>query len=422
MRSIFPTILAALAMLIDFGWAKQQDFADRKSPDAAAADATGVVADAQQPPGPAGVKVSGERIEVGFPTTAEKPETAWKVLWRTDKKYGLIVKEAWFYREEKWLKVLHDTRVAEIHVPYYNSQTRYFDIGDNSTSAMKVTDDMAKPGQNLEGKAVLEILGTGVQWMKNEGKGPTRMRRGEEMVLWAPLAADWYLYLVEFRFRDDGSISCRCGSSGFNSRKEPHVVHMHNTIWRLDVDLGVPDKTGNVRNSARWVTHKEPAAGKRDSQDGLFERPFQNGLEGGEVWKAEEFSRLRIVNNLEKNQQGNPISYDLVPDPHRQRPPFPVPGGVQPQGHLGDAVCRRDRRHPQGLDCRKLPEYVAQGRKIDDRDIVVWYLSSALHVPRDEDMLARNIPGVTLTVWSGFELRPRDLFSSSPFYSRRAKK
>ena len=45
-----------------------------------------------------------------------------------------------------------------------------------------------------------------------------------------------------------------------------------------------------------------------------------------------------------------------------------------------------------------------------------------LHIPRDEDgifPMKNNRPerqGVALTMWNGFELRPRNLFDSTPFY------
>jgi primary-amine oxidase len=368
----------------------------------------------------AGVKIQGNQILASFPTSAATPETAWKINWRVDKRHGLVIEQAWFLREGDWLKVLGDSRVAEIHVPYYNSKTYYFDMSGNSTKTVPVSDELAGPGKNLKNQAVLELRESGIQWMKMEKKETPRIRRGEEIVLWAPLQAGWYLYLVEYRFRDDGSISFRAGSTGSNSPDEPHVTHMHNTIWRLDVDLGKPDAKGFVRNSARWLSHKEPALGQRVKQDSVIETLFNNGVEGGSEWRPEEFHRLRIVNEVEKNQQGNPISYEMVPmrtgSARHYQPQEAFSGkDVWVTPYVG----QKPDGEPLELSVIQLPEVTQKGRRIENEDIVIWYLASALHVPRDEDMLSRNRPGATMTVWSGFEMRPRNLFSATPLYDRK---
>jgi Cu2+-containing amine oxidase len=69
-----------------------------------------------------------------------------------------------------------------------------------------------------------------------------------------------------------------------------------------------------------------------------------------------------------------------------------------------------------------LPRFVAQKRKITDTNVVLWYLSPAYHLPRDEDgvFIGPNgrpqVRGVAMTTWCGFELRPRSLFDRSPLY------
>ena len=62
-------------------------------------------------------------------------------------------------------------------------------------------------------------------------------------------------------------------------------------------------------------------------------------------------------------------------------------------------------------------------RSVVDRDVVLWYMSSALHVPRGEDghltaegQVMKGMTGVALTSWSGFDLRPRNLFTTTPIY------
>ena len=72
-----------------------------------------------------------------------------------------------------------------------------------------------------------------------------------------------------------------------------------------------------------------------------------------------------------------------------------------------------------------LPKYVQANspRSVTDTDVVLWYMSSVLHVPRSEDghmsaegKVMKGMTGVALTNWSGFDLRPRNLFATTPIY------
>ena len=57
-----------------------------------------------------------------------------------------------------------------------------------------------------------------------------------------------------------------------------------------------------------------------------------------------------------------------------------------------------------------------------ETDVVLWYMSSVLHIPRTEDghmdngKVMSGAGGVALTSWSGFDLRPRNLFPTTPLY------
>lgn len=56
--------------------------------------------------------------------------------------------------------------------------------------------------------------------------------------------------------------------------------------------------------------------------------------------------------------------------------------------------------------------------------MVLWAITAAHHIPRDEDLVGpkgKRSTGSTSVVWSGFELRPRDLFDGTPFYDRPAR-
>ncbi|MFN0053561.1 MAG: hypothetical protein ACKV0T_15385 [Planctomycetales bacterium] len=85
----------------------------------------------------AGIALGGGTIAQHFP--ADKPvaakQTGWRIVWDITNHAGgsevLVIKEAWFQRSpaEPELKILGDSRLAEIFVPY-NGGRRIYDISN----------------------------------------------------------------------------------------------------------------------------------------------------------------------------------------------------------------------------------------------------------------------------------------------------
>jgi Cu2+-containing amine oxidase len=73
-----------------------------------------------------------------------------------------------------------------------------------------------------------------------------------------------------------------------------------------------------------------------------------------------------------------------------------------------------------------LPEIVKDEEVIEQTDIVLWCNAAVHHEPRNEDgkpNSGRRLwpgddawEGSALVMWSGFDLRPRNLFDRTPFY------
>jgi Cu2+-containing amine oxidase len=141
-------------------------------------------------------------------------------------------------------------------------------------------------------------------------------------------------------------------------------------------------------------------------------RPFNKGVEGYEDWNAEKFTMLNIANEKKKNARKMPISYDVVPL------------------RMGNA-----RHYGNGEECThhdfwitvnrkgemlypKVHEYVKKGQKIMNADVVLWHSSACHHEPRSEDGEYRKdeFIGATPTAWSGFNLRPRNVFDRTPHF------
>lgn len=360
--------------------------------------------------------------EISFPTKAEKKQTSWRVEWYVakdpaTKKESFRISQAWFkpYPTRNWVQVLSMSFLAEIMVAYTDG-TRYYDVkGEDFKLSVANDSDTGDAGQLLdaENKVVGELRDSGIRW-----KHLNRARRGEELVLWATLQAGNYDYITQYSFQDDGAITFRMGSTGKNHSHDPgpDVAHMHNACWRIDVDLG-----GQAPNDVYVVKHREPHGNLRSSFD-LVE-PFNNGVEGFVDWNPHEFTHLRIVNPKIRNQfgKGKPISYDLVPLRTGLSRHYGAHASAKVKSEefsLHDFWVTPYVEKKFGLaeaDYTELHNYVKQGRSIAGKDVILWLTSSAYHIPRDED-LVDGASGVTMTMWCGFDLRPRNLFDGSPLF------
>jgi Cu2+-containing amine oxidase len=67
-----------------------------------------------------------------------------------------------------------------------------------------------------------------------------------------------------------------------------------------------------------------------------------------------------------------------------------------------------------------VPQYASQHRPLTDYPTTLWTCTPTLHFPRGEDFGSEDgknsYMGVAITFWTGFFLKPRDLFDSTPLY------
>jgi Cu2+-containing amine oxidase len=340
-----------------------------------------------------------------FPGTNNE-RTAWKVQYNVgESATGLLITGAWFKTgpTEEWFEILGEVRLSEIFVPY-NNGTRIYDIGAQGQYSMlkhSQTDAGIKGELLNDGLVVKEIRDIGILW-----KYYDQVRRGQELVLWSTMSASNYNYLFEYSFRCDGSITCRLGSTGKNFGNHETMGHMHHGCWKIDFNLG--NKDHNSASVVRWLESKSD---KGKAKDEITPITTECGIE----WKAEEFTRLRVESKA-KNAQGKVVSYELVP----QRPGTPRHFGQNEEFTAKDFWVTRYKATETYY--RFLPQYVKQQRSVQDTNVVVWYMSPAYHLPRDEDGVFINpqgraqVRGVAMTTWCGIEMRPRNLFEKSPLY------
>ncbi len=339
-----------------------------------------------------------------FPAN-EAMKTAWKVRWATSSGYGLTIQEAWFKRgpKEAWMQVLGDARLAEMFVPYHSGSPRFWDISYNF-SLITLNKHAAGPGGQLlgdPGVVVKEVRDRGILWVDTD----TGVRRGQKMLLWSCLDAANYRYIMEYGFHDDGTITFRVGSTGRNYSTREFEGHMHTGLWRVNINL-----EGAGKNSVYVMEHLETKADAGKAKTVM--RPFNQGVEGFEDWHAEKFTMLNVAHQTKKNLRKMPISYDVVP--LRMGNARHYGAGEECTHHDFWVTVNRKGE----LYYPKVHEYVKKAEKIMNTDVVIWHAAACHHEPRSEDGELRNgnFVGSTPVAWSGFDLRPRNLFDRTPHF------
>jgi Cu2+-containing amine oxidase len=122
-----------------------------------------------------------------------------------------------------------------------------------------------------------------------------------------------------------------------------------------------------------------------------------------------------VVLNDPKGAGARYISYDLVP----------MVSGIARHPRADESFSKHDfwitRADSTVKQYIHLGSYFENGkaRNLEDGPLVLWHMSSALHVPRTEDGILKGSSidnGQALASWTVVELRPRHLFTGTPIY------
>ena len=337
-------------------------------------------------------------VDQKFPTSG--PEiTHWRLCWQTIAGNGLVIHWAYFRTSptKPWLFVLWDGRVSEIFVPYHTGSPRYYDVGFAFGLAPIGSQDCPSPlgGTVLAGNVCKEVRDRGLSW-----KADSQVYRGEELVLWSALAAANYNYVMEWTFRDDGIVMGRVGATSHNLPSREYETHVHNPIWRLDVDLN-----GWPNDSVALGTHTEnlPGLTATDTEPLI-------SAENGMQWNPRHFHSLNVSDASLFNGKQHKTEFQLVP--------LPTGGLAEHQEPFTKNDFWVTRYNPSEMSAGNLVSYISPPQSVVNSDIVLWYRGSVHHHPRDEDgqMINEGWHGVALIMWTGWMLKPHDLFDHTPFY------
>jgi hypothetical protein len=420
---------------------------------------------APQPPAPVDVPLAVANIvRQGFPAAKADPgdltksDTAWEVEWELTHPQNrpfyppgsvLRIKSAKFmwkdrYGKPHWVTVVRMLELAEIYVPYDNGWTAFLDVHDMSfhiTPARKefLGPNCVAPGEILKSSNPAwsdtvhkEVHDDGIRWMSAETNEryeiADRARRGEKMLLWSTYYGANYRYLMEYGFTDDGMLSCRIGPTGrniFNRQEDQRDTHLHVGCWRMEFDLGDPvSGAGGPKDNDVFLVRR--LLDETTDRFGQVAKPFNKNFqgqacEGSARWNAEEFTTLRVQSKSRKNAHGRPIAFDLIPQRLGALRQLQPEGGSYASNmdfiNYDFWVTRTESGNTSYLD---VPQYASQRRPLTGYPTTVWHCAPTLHFPRGEDFGSEDgkssYMGLAITFWTGFYVKPRDLFDSTPLY------
>jgi hypothetical protein len=319
-------------------------------------------------------------VEQRFPTTGTE-ETRWKLCWQVLGEHNLVITGAWFRPAPTaaWIKLIFDARVSQMFVVYHNGQ-RYNDVGifgHVPISSSECTGQLL----GTDNEMCKEVRDRGLVWKYNASS-----RRGQELVIWSVMKAGSYLYVIEWTFRDDGTVIGRVGATGQLHLSDAHV---HGPVWRLDLDLN-----GSCCNGAALLRHSE------GSTQGSDTHPAINN-ESGWQWSGTEFSMLEIHDQTLRNANGKQSEWHLIPNVSG----IPFHGESWTKSTFW--VTRFSWSELLG---NEVMNYTNPPGQVSNNDIVLWYYAGLHHMIRDEDT------DMTHLMWTGFMLKPANVWSKTSLY------
>ncbi len=429
--------------------------------------------------------------EVAGPFRIDQPEgvgfdlNGYQVSWqnwsfhlRPDQRTGLVVSLV-DYRESPDASprsVMYQGHLSEIYVPYMDPAFAWYarnfiDAGEFPAGGL------AKPllrGRDCPDRAVyIDSIHTNAQgrprtaprttclyeretgdpsWRHYEEEQPDS-RRSRDLVVRTAAVVGNYDYLLDWIFRQDGSIEVRAGATGllevkatsavsaiqpaagaanaaadavqagtsadaygrFLDRNVIGVNHDHYFSYRLDLDI---DGADNRFVADRLVTRELPADHPRRSlwvQEPHVPRTERDARLDIDLAKP---ALWRILSASRRNAVGYPTSYQLMPGRNAAHLFTADDYSLRRAGfidhHLWVTPYDPEERfaagdHPTlsepGMG---LPAWTEANRSISDQDLVLWHTVGMHHLPRAEDWPVMPV------MWHGFELRPFDFFDRNP--------
>jgi primary-amine oxidase len=351
--------------------------------------------------------------------------------------------------------VAHRLSFAEMVVPYRDPTTDHyrrtaFDIGEWGLGFMTtslnlgcdclgeiayldaVVHDTRGEPVTIPNAICIHEEDDAILWKHVDPDAGAEVRRSRRLVLSFHVTVANYEYLVYWRLYQDANIECEVRATGimvtthFAEGAQPPFgalvdertyapFHQHFLVARLDLDVDGEANTVYTTESAALPVGPDNPHGlalvQRDT-------PLRTEAEGIQDYDWSTQRSWKVVNERVTNAHGTPVGFKLVPGgclPPMMDPGSPVLARAQVIGHtLWVTPFAEDERWPcgefvvQSREDRGLPAWTAQNRRIEDTDVVLWYVFGIHHVTRPEEWPVMSVD--TVSFW----LKPVGFFDRNP--------
>ncbi|MEM7125735.1 MAG: hypothetical protein AAF702_05385 [Chloroflexota bacterium] len=347
--------------------------------------------------------------------------TRWELCWSVAEAEGILLHQIHITTPDgSRRQVLNEAGLAQIYTHYDDGETGYHylsDVGLGGDRFISLTENDCPQGQLLQrdGQNVLcqQIIPRGYVY-----RHFLNQRQGEYLRLFSASDVGGPVYLVEWRFYDDGTIEPLLGDTGvlLHTSSDPAdgrpldsgsrfgIGYINNVYWRLD--FGIGDSAVDTA-----VEELELLPMDNNRQRALNVTTFEVENKRNTFREQKRSWRVKLST---QNSDGHPISYQLEP---RNLGHEYMGGESEPWTHhqlyvTVDKPCERlASRNPQEPSCGSHVDQFVNGESLTDADIVLWYGASSYRLIRDED------EPVKPTQWLSFQLIPRDWTAQNPLIS-----
>lgn len=387
----------------------------------------------------------------------------WQLHFKVENRDGLMISVAKYNDHGNLRSVLYRANLSETFVPYADPTSNFYfrtymdegeygfgkstqpltpnkDCPENATYYdATITDDFGNPVPIPNAVCVFEEKDYLGFHHADIFRGYAEISRAPRtLVLKYATIVGNYDYFFEWRFHDDGSIGVRMGAAGSLETKglPEHTVqqdhngdlkwgtlvddrlggpnHQHIFNVRLDMDV---DGTSNslVELTPTVVPVHFPGSHRTSAWTPV---PTSFSREGS--IDPNQMGAFYVVNTHKTNSVGNPVGYEVSlnadttllmadNDPPALRASYTkhlmwvTPYDASERYIAGDYVFMSDGS-TDGIQ-----NWTKQGRRVSDRDIVLWVNVGFNHITTSEDW-----PLMPTEWFGGFDLKPANFFSKSP--------